>query len=385
MSTSSNSSDSSPAVIIDLGSSSIKVGFAGEDAPKYLEPSVIGSHSVSTEHVMIGAGVTREYFGDEAVCNSSFLNLRSVVERGVVRDWDGLEKLLSHTFMNLLRVSPEECDVLITEPVLNPKSNRERLFQLFFESFNVRRFCVEIDSLLCLYSGGRNTGLLVSSGDGVTSVLPVYEGYAIPGTVRRLDLGGSDVTEYLTKLLTEKGYYFRTSAEREVVREIKERLARVSLDFNQDMADSWTNWRPEMEKVYELPDCSKIIVDSQLFECAECLFHPRTHLGRDHLGIQHLICNSIRDCHIDTRRDLYANIVLSGGNTLLSGMYERIRKEIVNLSPPKSHVRVISPPERKYLPWIGGSIVASLSSFSNWITKSEYDSWGPSLHKQFIS
>ena len=384
MSTSSNSSDGSSAVVLDLGSSSIKGGFAGDDAPRCLEPSLIGRPSASTEPVMIGTDSTRGYLGDEALCNSYFLNLSSVVERGVVRDWDGFDKLLRHVFNNLLRVSPEECDVLVTEPVLNPKLNREKLSQLFFESLGVRQFCVETDALLCLYGAGRNTGLSVSSGDGVTSVLPVYEGYPIPGAVRRLELGGSDVTGYLARLLTERGCYFRTSAERQVVQDIKERLARVSYDFNQDMADNWTAWRPEMEKVYTLPDSSKITVDSQLFECAECLFQPRTHLGRDHQGIQQLIYSSLRDCPTDTRRDLSANILLSGGNTLLSGMHERIQKEITSLSPPKSRVKVISPPERKYHAWIGGSILASLSSFSNWVTKSEYDTWGPSLVKTTV-
>ena len=386
MSDSSNSSDSACTVVIDLGSSSIKAGFAGDESPRCLEPSIVGRPSAGTEPVMVGADPKRECFGDEALCYCLFLNLTNVLERGVVTHWDTFENQMRHVLMNALRVSPEECDVLVAEPVLNPRAHRERLSQVFFESLDVRRFCVETDSLLCMYSAGRDTGLVVSSGDGLTSVLPIYQGYPIPGAARRLLLGGSDVTNYLTRLLTERGYYFRSSGERQVVQGIKERLARVSYDFNQDMADSCTQWRADSEKEYMLPDCSMITVGSQLFECAECLFQPRTHLGRDHPGIQQLIHSSIQACPTDTRRDLYANVVLSGGNTLLSGIVERIRKEIVNLSPPKSRVKVISPPERKFLPWIGGSILSSLSSFSGWIGRAEYDEWGPSLmHKQCYS
>ena len=379
----SNSSDASCVVVLDLGSSSIRAGFTGDSTPQWVVPNIRGRPSASTEP-MIGADLKGEYLGEEALCSCSFLSLTPVLERGVVRDWNGLESQLTHIFRNLLRVSPEECDVLVTEPVLNPKSNREKLCQMFFESLQVERFCVETDSLLCMYSeGGRTTGVVMSSGDGVTSVLPVYDGYPIPGAVRRLDLAGSDVTDYLTTLLTERGYYFNTSAERQVVRDIKEQLARVSYNFNQDMADSWAVWRPDSEKVYTLPDCSVITVDSRLFECAECLFQPRTHLGRDHQGIHQLIHSSIKASPTDIRGDLYANILLSGGNTLLSGIGERIRKEMVDLSPPKARVKVVSPPQRENLAWKGGSVVASLSTFDNWVSISEYNDWGPSLvHKQ---
>ncbi|KAI6653869.1 Actin2.1 [Oopsacas minuta] len=362
MSSSPSSLDDPEPIVIVLGSSNVQIGFAGSDSPRFVNPSVVGTTKRTVGPLIEGMDPGSNYCGYDAMRRLGVLDPSYLIERGAVKDWNKFEQLMNYSF-KMLRISPEESSVLITESPLNPRENRERLCQFFFETYNVRRFSVEIDTILSMYScGGRATGVLYCS-----------------SAVKRLDLGGIDVTEYLTRLLTQEGHYFRTSAEREIVRRLKESLAYVSYDFNQEMAKYWTSWRPEMDKYYELPDGHMILVTTQLFECTECLFQPLTHLGRDHIGIHQLIYNCIKDCQIDIRKDLYSNILLSGGNTLLSGFPERLRKEIMNLAPPKSTVKMSSPPERKYSTWIGGSVLASLSSFSNWVDKSQYDLVGPNI------
>ena len=372
---SSNSSDDPATIVMVLGSSFIQAGYGGSDSPRCVEPSVVGTPKNTVEAMMIGVGENPKYCGDAALCNSAITNLSYPIERGVVKNWDMFEDIISNIFFNHLRVSSEDYSLLITEPPLNPRENREKLCQVFFETYNVPQMRIEIDNLLSLYCSGRTTGLSVSSGGGVTSVLPVYEGYAIQSAMKRLDIGGSDVTEYLTRLLTEGGYYFRTSTDREIVRRIKESLAYVSCNFNQDMV--WTQMSCEMEKCYELPDGNVITISNQLFQCTECLFQPLTQLGREHAGIHQLIHNSIKECDIDVRRDLYSNIILAGGNTMFPGFSERIQKEMINLAPPKSKVKIVCPPERKYSTWIGGCIVSSYSKLSDWIGKDQYDEVGP--------
>jgi len=161
------------------------------------------------------------------------------------------------------------------------------------------------------------------------------------------------------------------------VRDVKEKLSYIALDFDNEMKDA--NESSDKEKTYELPDGNIITLGTERFRCPEVLFQPSL-IGKEASGIHDTTFTSIMKCDVDIRRDLYANVVLSGGTTMFHGIGERMTKELTALAPSTMKIKVVAPPERRYSVWIGGSILSSLSTFQQmWISKQEYDESGPTI------
>lgn len=312
--------------------------------------------------------------GDEALGK---LKLESSMAHGVVTSWEVLEKVWSRVFREL-EAPLGKHPVLLTEAPLNPRANRERMVEMLFEEFRVPSVHVAVSGALSLYATGGRTGLVVESGDGVTQLVPIFDDYVVPHAVQRMDLGGQDLTEYLMKLLTERGYpsyQFATDSERRAARDIKERHCYVAQDFRTELLAAEQN--PEQDRSFTLPDGNAIIVGgSELLRCAEALFQPGL-IGKEAGGIHEMAFQAITKCDVDVQRALAANVVLSGGTMLCHGMQERMLKELTNLAPPTMPCKVMLPNEPRHSAFFGGSILASVGdTHRNWISIQEYEEYG---------
>lgn len=278
-----------------------------------------------------------------------------------------------------MQIKPEEHPFLLTEPPINPKTNREKMAKIMFENFNAPAMYIGLQPALSMYSNGLLTGLVLDSGEGASHAIPISNGYIVSDGVMRLDLAGHSLTGYLARKLSEGGCSSKSISDMEIVRGIKEKVCYVAKDFEKETASAASS---PVKSTYELPDGQVITLGNERFTCPEAMFRPCL-LDVSSEGVHKDVFQSITKCNTDLRKELYANIILSGGNTLIQGFQERLLKEIIAIAPSKAKVEVKARPERQYSVWIGGSILASLPDFEKIrITKKEYDEVGPSIVHQ---
>ncbi|XP_003463563.3 actin-related protein T3 [Cavia porcellus] len=363
------------SVVLDHGSGMIKAGLAGVRGPQFVYPNIIGrARGRSSE----AEGSRELWVGDEAQERRSSLSISYPVERGLITCWGDMEIMWKHIYDCNLKLSPCDCPVLITEPALNPLVNRQQITEVFFEHLGVPAFYMCTQALLALFAAGFTSGLVLNSGAGLTQCVPIFEGYCLPHGVQQLHLAGLDLTNYLKMLLKDCNIMLLSAADRQTVKDIKETLCYVAVNYEEEIAK-----KPScLEKVYELPDGQTIKLHEQLFRCPEALFAPCL-VNIDAPGIDKMCFSAIMKCDTDLRNSFFSNIILAGGSTSFPGLDKRLVKDMAKIVPANTAVQVIAPPERKFSSWMGGSILASLSAFQDmWITAAEFNEVGPNIVHQ---
>lgn len=362
-------------IVIDNGTGSIKAGFAGAEEPARMFPSFVGRTKLPK--VMTGGLDEDIFIGDKANQHRGVLELKYPITHGVVQGangWADMQKIWEYTLGELGVQSTEQHPILLTEAPHNPRSNRGKAAEIFFESFSSPALYIQVNAVLSLYASGRVTGVVLDSGDGVTCTVPIYEGFALPQGIQRSDVAGRDVTNHLKLLLRKNGSNLHTSAEMEIVKKIKEEKCFVA--FNIEKSENEARDETDPPIPYTLPDGKVIEIGAEKFKAPEILFNPSL-IGLEYDGMHHCVTKSIATSDLDIRKSLFSSILLSGGSTMFDGLGDRLLSEIRKAVARDTKIKIYAPKTRLISTWLGGSILANLATFKNmWITQEEFEEHG---------
>ncbi|RNA45101.1 actin [Brachionus plicatilis] len=347
------------ALVLDCGSDSIKAGLSGDSEPSLLLSTNMALNK-SHESKIGNIGQERR----------DILRLNCPINRGFITNWNDMEKIWSFVF-DEIKVDPDNQPIFLSESPCCSRSQRERITELMFEKFTVPSMSMQLQSVLSMLSTGLESGIIVECGDGLTQILPMFKNLAVSNAFARIELGGTDLSDYLFNLMNAKESVI---PNRNVSKEIKEKFCYVSTDIkNESKAPS--------EKLsacldYNLPDGKTLSISKERFLVPEALFDPSS-IGFLLPGIHQVCLKATKKCETNIQKSLFENIVVTGGTTLLPGFTERFQKEMKKIAPWRTSVKVTLHPKPKYSAWLGGSILTSLPNFENiLIHKKDYDEFG---------
>jgi len=401
-----------PAVVIDNGTGYTKMGYAGNVEPQYIIPTVIATQEGKGQQKAAVAKKGAEdldfFIGDEALERNKSYSLFYPVRHGQIDNWTHMEYFWEHCIFKYLRSEPEDHYFLLTEPPLNAPENREYTAEIMFETFNVPGLYIAVQAVLALAASWTSknvkertlTGTVIDSGDGVTHVIPVAEGYVIGSSIKHIPLAGRDISAFVQQLLRERSEAIPPAESLEIAKRIKEQYSYVCPDIVKEFAkydqepSKWIKQHNAVEPVTKKP--YSVDVGYERFLGPEIFFNPEIFSSDFLTPLPKVTDDTIQTCPIDVRRGLYKNIVLSGGSTMFKDFGKRLQRDIkrfvdqrVKVSEELSggkiksvplEVNVISHHMQRYAVWFGGSMLASTPEFYNVChTKQQYDEIGPSI------
>jgi actin-related protein 3 len=401
-----------PAVVIDNGTGYTKMGFAGNVEPQYIIPSIIatqegkGAQKAATQKK--GVEDLDFYIGDEALQYTKTYDMFYPVKHGQIENWTHMEYFWEQCIFKYLRCEPEDHFFLLTEPPLNAPENREYTAEIMFETFNVPGLYIAVQAVLALAASWTSksvkertlTGTVIDSGDGVTHVIPVAEGYVIGSSIKHIPLAGRDITAFVQQLMRERAEPCPPEQSMEVAKRVKEQYSYVCPDIVKEYAKydaEQSKWIRQYEGKHSVTSKPFTVdIGYERFLGPEIFFNPEIFSSDFLTPLPKVVDDTIQTCPIDVRRGLYKNIVLSGGSTMFKDFGKRLARDIkrsVDYRIKRSEelsggkikavpleVNVISHHMQRYAVWFGGSMLASTPEFYNVChTKKQYDEIGPSI------
>ncbi|CUM64042.1 uncharacterized protein PRCAT00001630001 [Priceomyces carsonii] len=407
-----------PAVVMDNGTGLTKLGFAGNDSPSFVFPTAIATSSSSvkgSKSALKSSSLSSKrgledldfFIGDEALsaANGPNYNLSYPVKHGQVENWDHMERFWENSIFKYLRCEPEDHYFLLTEPPLNPPENRESTAEIMFESFNCAGLYIAVQAVLALAASWTSskvqdrslTGTVIDSGDGVTHVIPVAEGYVIGTAIKNIPLAGRDITTFIQSLLRDRG---ESDTSLQTAEKIKQQFCYVCPDIVKEFK-KFDQYPEEKfaQYIVEYADKKKTVdVGYERFLAPEMFFNPEIYSSDYLTPLPTVVDQVIQASPIDVRKKLYKNIVLSGGSTMFKDFGRRLQRDLKGLANERIElserlsgvkstgvdVQVISHKRQRNAVWFGGSLLAQTSEFKSYCyTKADYDEYGPSIVRNF--
>lgn len=410
------------AVVFDIGSYSIRAGYAGEDSPKAEIPthmSVIDDPDVAMETDDTEKsikGPSKKYYIDTGAIKvpRKGAEISTFIKDGMIDNWDMYEELMDHIYNKSIKSESNLHPVMMSEPAWNVKGKREKLAEIMFEKYNVPAFFLCKNAVLTAFANGRSTGLVLDSGATHTSAVPVYDGYVIQQAIVKSPLAGDFISMEIKKLMEEleidvvPPYQIKTKEPVGFMEEAKWKkkdIPEVTKSYHNYMVkDVYQDFAASVVQVmdtpyekssadtmpnihYEFPNGYNQDFGYEKYKVCEGLFDPSIikdlPSGNTMLSVGHVVTTSVGMCDIDIRPSLYSSVIVTGGNTLLQGFTDRLNRDLSTKTPPSMRLKIISgttgSAERRFSSWIGGSILASLGSFQQmWISKQEFEEGGKS-------
>jgi len=401
-----------PPVVIDNGTGYTKMGYAGNYEPNYIIPTLISCKNEEKAAKGKDEILDLDFFiGEDAVVKRLNYDVDYPIRHGIIDNWDNMEKFWQRCIYQQLKCDPEEHYMLLTEPPMNTPENRELTAEIMFETFNVPALYIAVQAVLALCAslltkGGGNagdnklTGTVIDSGDGVTHVIPVVEGYVIGSCIKHIPLAGRDVTNFILDQLRARNEMPPPEDALNIAKTIKERFCYVCPDlvkefkkYDSEPADKFKEYKeinPKTNKEF------RIDVGYERFLGPEIFFSPEIFSSDWTESLPDVVDRTIQACPIDTRRPLYNYITLSGGSTMFKHFSQRLQRDIrakterrfeltkaevkTNIELKPIDVNVVTHPYQRFAVWFGGSMLASQAEFLGFFhTKKAYQEEGPRI------
>uniref|UniRef100_A0A7S1IS70 Actin-related protein 3 n=1 Tax=Eutreptiella gymnastica TaxID=73025 RepID=A0A7S1IS70_9EUGL len=390
------------------------MGYAGNYEPAYIIPTIYAENSSVQKGTRKGLDDLDFMIGTEALSNYQTYRPSYPIKHGIIEDWDSAERLWQQCIYKYLRCDPEDHYMLLTEPPLNPPENREYTAEIMFETFGVKGLYIAVSAVLALAASwtskrsqekglaGVMTGCVVDSGDGVTNIIPVAEGYVIPSCIKHIPLAGRDITNFIQQTLRDRDERVPPEDILQVSQRIKEQHCYVSQDIASEFTKYDLDLKSNITKHTEFHQKTEkeytVDVGYERFLGPELFFSPEIFSTDFTRSLPDVLDASIQQCPVDCRRGLYKNIVLSGGSTMFQNFGKRLQRDVKRIvdirldtnwasvkdaskmQKTSMDVNVISPPVQRYAVWFGGSWLGDTPEFYNVAkTKAQYDEYGPSI------
>ena len=360
-------------IIIDLGTNSVKFGFSSDLFPKYVIPNMLGR--VKPDYFSPIKNYDNFYCGYDALYNSSSLDLSYPLldnngkfssKEEYQKDY---EKLFHYIFKEKLQIEEVNYNILIIDSIFTSTKEHETIAQILFEKFKIFNLHFEPQSIMSLYSTSKSSGLIVNSGEISTEIVPIYEGYIISNCINKFMIGGYHLTQKFMEKYKNEFEMYNVCNKYYMGQKIKEKYSQI-FPTRKEYEDIMN--KNDINKLqYNLPDGNVIELGKEIYEIPELIFNPNDSFNFQTQNLPEIIIDTINKCEISTRKELYNNIILGGGNTCIKGFEQRLKTEINNIR--KKNCGIISLEERGYSAWIGASRISTWGSFeTQWITRTDF-------------